>query len=127
MGLGVLASNRRKDLDDAFTRRLRYIVEFPVPGAVQREVIWRQVFPRRINARGIDFHWLAEQFELSGGHIRSAAFNACLQSAARGETRQARVEMSDVVLAVKRELQKMNRVAGPEQFGRYAAKLGADA
>ena len=126
-GLGVLASNRRKELDDAFTRRLRYIVEFPVPGAVQREAIWRQVFPRAISARGVDFAWLGEQFELSGGHIRSAAFNACLQAAAHGETDRPRVAMADVVLAVKRELQKMNRVAGAELFGRYASTLGADA
>ncbi len=32
-GLAVLATNRRKDLDEAFLRRLRYVVEFPVPGA----------------------------------------------------------------------------------------------
>jgi SpoVK/Ycf46/Vps4 family AAA+-type ATPase len=30
-GLAVLATNRKKDLDDAFLRRLHYVVEFPSP------------------------------------------------------------------------------------------------
>ena len=40
-GLAILATNRRKDLDEAFMRRLRAVIEFPVPGAAERERIWR--------------------------------------------------------------------------------------
>jgi hypothetical protein len=127
-GLAVLASNRRKDLDDAFTRRLRYIVEFPIPGAAERERIWRQIFSELVDTRQVDFRWLAQRFELAGGHIRSAAFNACLQAAAlQPPGEPGRVAMADVLTAVKRELQKMNRVAGREQFGHYASQIGDDA
>ncbi|OWQ45445.1 hypothetical protein CDL60_19545 [Roseateles noduli] len=122
-GLAVLASNRRKDLDDAFTRRLRHIVEFPMPGAAERERLWRQAFPARVDATSLDVPWLAQQFELAGGSIRSAAFNACLLAAGRDPAAPPRVEMPAALAAVRRELEKMNRVAGREQFGRYAALL----
>ncbi|MGH6646430.1 ATP-binding protein [Aquabacterium sp.] len=123
-GLAVLASNRRKDLDEAFTRRLRHIVEFPVPGAAEREQLWRRVFPQQVDIREVDCAWLAQQFEMAGGHIRSAAFNACLLAASQqAELAPARVGMPQVLIAIKRELQKMNRVAGREQFGRYASLM----
>jgi vesicle-fusing ATPase len=124
-GLAVLASNRRKDLDEAFTRRLRHILEFPMPGAAERERLWRQAFPARVAVDEVDAGWLAQQFEMAGGHIRSAAFNACLLAASqqRTEDAPARVGMGHVLTAVKRELEKMNRVAGREQFGRYAAHM----
>jgi len=123
-GLAILATNRRKDLDEAFTRRLRYVVEFPLPSAAERERIWRQVFPKGVDASALDFAFLAARFELSGGHIRSAAFNACLHCAAKsGEPRLA---MADVLLAIRRELDKLDRLAGPEQFGRYAHLMRED-
>ena len=48
-GLAILATNRRKDLDEAFLRRLRTIIEFPLPGPAERETIWRNVIPARNN------------------------------------------------------------------------------
>ena len=123
-GLAILATNRRKDVDDAFTRRLRYVVEFPLPGPVERERIWRQVFPKGIDASALDFGFLAQQFELSGGHIRSAAFNACLQCAASGG--DAVLAMPQMLTAIRRELDKLNRLAEPEQFGRYAHLMRED-
>jgi len=125
-GLAVLASNRRKDLDEAFTRRLRHIVEFAMPGAGERESLWRLVFPAQVDVSSLDVRWLAQQFEMAGGHIRSAAFNACLLAASEQDADSpARVGMPHVLVAIKRELEKMSRVAGPEQFGRYAALLGS--
>jgi hypothetical protein len=75
----------------------------------------------------VDFAFLARQFEIAGGHIRSAAFNACLQAAAApasAKGKRARVvPMAAVAGALRRELQKMDRVVGPEQFGPYARLL----
>jgi SpoVK/Ycf46/Vps4 family AAA+-type ATPase len=123
-GLAILATNRRKDLDEAFMRRLRYVIEFPLPGRVERERIWRQAFPAGVDATDLDFAFLAAQFELSGGHIRSAAFNACLQCAGSGG---ARLAMTETLVAIRREMDKLNRLAAPEQFGRYAHLVKEDA
>jgi vesicle-fusing ATPase len=120
-GLAILATNRKKDLDEAFMRRLRYVVEFPLPGVVERERMWRAVFPAGVDTSTIDFPYLARQFPLSGGHIRSIAFNACLLSA-RGSG-QAAVPMPTVLVAMKRELDKLNRASGEEMFGAYAPIL----
>lgn len=123
-GLAILATNRRKDLDEAFMRRLRYLIEFPVPGVTERRRIWENIFPASVDVAGLDFHYLARQFQLSGGHIRSVAFNACLRAA--DETRpedHAKISMADVVMSVKRELEKMNRTASAELFGDYSYLL----
>lgn len=126
-GLAILATNRRKDLDEAFMRRLRYVIEFPLPGVAERERIWRLVFPLGIDVSEVDFPYLAKQFQFSGGHIRSIAFNACLQSAEAaggsgsdpGSGTQRKLQMTSLLVAVKRELEKMNRAAGEELFGAY--------
>ena len=80
-GLAILATNRKKDLDEAFLRRLRYIIDFPLPDVEERKRIWRQVIPADVDSSQVDFDFLAEQFPLPGGNIRSIVFNACLQCA----------------------------------------------
>ncbi len=120
-GLAVLATNRKKDLDEAFMRRLRYVVEFPLPETAERERIWRGIFPAGVDTSELDYFYLAKQFSLSGGHIRSIAFNACLLSAA--ESGETKVRMPAVLIAVKRELDKLNRAASAELFGQYAPMI----
>jgi vesicle-fusing ATPase len=127
-GLAILASNRRKDMDEAFLRRLRYVIEFPVPGIEERERIWRLGFPQHVDTSALDFRFLARQFAFSGGHIRSVIFNACLQAAAKPEHSPAtgkvgKPSMRQVLLQVRRELQKLNRAADEELFGNYARLL----
>jgi len=117
-GLAILATNRRRDLDEAFVRRLRFIVEFPLPEAAEREQIWRRVIPPGIDASGLDLGFLARQFPLAGAHIRSIVFNACLESAGRDGERA--LSMETIVIAVKREYDKLRRSVSLDQFGPYA-------
>ncbi len=123
-GLAILATNRKKDLDEAFLRRLRYILDFPIPEVEQREKIWRQVVPKAVEASEIEFHYLAKQFPLAGGHIRSIVFNACLQCAngtLPADGFRGKLTMEQIIIAVKREYDKLNRAVSLEQFGPYAA------
>jgi hypothetical protein len=124
-GLAILATNRKKDLDEAFMRRLRYIIDFPLPDEEERRLIWEQVIPVNVDASELDFDFLARQFRLAGGHIRSIVFNACLQSADSSEDddRHARLNMDHVIIAVKREYDKLKRAISLEQFGLYAATV----
>lgn len=122
-GLAILATNRKRDLDEAFMRRIRYIIDFPVPEEAQRVAIWNQVIPRGVAAdSNLDIAFLAKQFPLSGGHIRSIVFNACLQSA-RGKSGKKELHMQDVLVAVKREYDKMNRSLSLDQLGKYAQHI----
>jgi hypothetical protein len=124
-GLAILATNRKKDLDEAFLRRLRHTIDFTLPGVDERRRIWRQMIPERVDASDLDFEFLARQFQLTGGHIRSIVFNACLQCA-DGSTlgprpARGRLTMRAVVVASKREFDKMNRTLSLEQYGPYAS------
>lgn len=122
-GLAVLATNRKQDLDEAFLRRLRFVVDFPLPGEEERRRIWRQMMPPHAEATEIDFDFLARQFPLAGGHIRSIVFNACLQSAGTNGSRV--LTMPAVLGAVRSEYDKLKRTLSVEQFGRYQEILKA--
>lgn len=121
-GIAILATNRKKDLDEAFLRRLRFIIDFPPPGIEQRKEIWLQVVPETVDASQVDFDFLARKFDLTGGHINSIVFYACLQSANGSDKKDARrqLAMENVIVAVKREYDKLNRSVSLEHFGPYA-------
>lgn len=122
-GLAILATNQKKNLDESFTRRIRYIIDFPIPEYKERLRIWQQVVPEVVDRSVIDFEFLAKQFALSGGNIRSIIFNASLQSVGKKnqETTESKdkISMNEIIIAVKREYDKMNRSIGLEQFGSY--------
>ena len=121
-GLAILATNRLKDLDDAFLRRLRYVIEFPFPTESQREAIWRQCIPISVDSSEIDIEFLAKQFQLTGGNIRSVVFNACLQSASSEDTKsenKGKITMESIIIAIKREYDKLKQSITIEQFGPY--------
>jgi hypothetical protein len=128
-GLAILATNRRKDLDDAFLRRLRYIVDFPMPDVAERKRIWRQVIPEHADRSDVQVDFLAQQFPLAGGSIRSIVFNACLQCADGSRLVQSngkgRLTMPAIIVAVKREYDKMNRTLSLEQYGSYSKMVEA--
>jgi hypothetical protein len=81
-GVAILATNMRSALDFAFLRRLRFIVEFPFPGAHQRAAIWRTCLPDAIpGVKALDLDALAA-LPLNGGMIRNVAVNAAFLAAA---------------------------------------------
>jgi SpoVK/Ycf46/Vps4 family AAA+-type ATPase len=88
-GVVILATNMRSNLDDAFTRRLHFIIEFPFPEAADREIIWRVNFPEETPlADDIDFTVLAERFRLAGGNIRNVIMAAAFLAAESDDGRR---------------------------------------
>jgi len=83
-GLAIVAAARRKFLDDVFMRRLRFVLSFPLPDIIQREEIWRKVFPPPTPTADLDIQELA-QLELSGGHIREVALYAAFLAAEQNQ------------------------------------------
>ena len=105
-GLAVLATNLRHHLDDAFTRRLDVIVDFPFPGVSERERIWRACLPPEVPLDADVDLAEAAQFRLAGGNIRNAALGAAYLAAADG----APVGRRHLVDAVRREYQKIGKI-----------------
>ena len=115
-GLAILATNLRANLDEAFTRRLDMILDFPTPDVEQRRALWDtclgQTLPR---ADDLDLDFCAAAFDLTGGSIRSIAVTAAYL-AADGD---GRLTMDHLIGAVQREYRKLGRLLLPSEFGRY--------
>ncbi len=80
-GLALLTTNLRSNVDRAFLRRLRMVVQFPFPDVAAREQIWRSVFPADAPLDGVDPAALA-RMQISGGSIRTIAVSAAFAAAA---------------------------------------------
>jgi len=115
-GCAILTTNLQENIDEAFLRRFGAVIEFPMPSATQRELLWERAIPKGA-PRGddLDLTKLAEQFILSGGNIVNSAINACIIAATRGE----RVSMRHAVEAIARELIKMGKQVSRVYFGDY--------
>lgn len=101
-GLAVLATNLRSGLDNAFLRRLRFIVEFEFPGPDQRREIWEKAFPAAAPRAALDHERLA-RLPASGGVIRNIALNAAFLAAAAGTP----ITMPTVLAAARSEFLKL--------------------
>lgn len=112
-GVTILATNLRANLDEAFTRRLQFAVDFPFPEEADRLRIWETLFPRDVpRGADVDFRLLARRFKLAGGNIRNILVSAAYLAASdRGV-----VMMSHLLHGTRRELQKMGRLVGETEM-----------
>jgi len=114
-GIVILASNFKKNMDDAFLRRLHFAVEFSLPDEKSREDIWRKTFPKETpKAKDIDFAFLAK-LKLTGGNIKNIVLTASFLAAENSGA----VGMRHIVRASKREFQKIGRLFTEADFGNY--------
>jgi len=100
-GLAILTTNMKQALDQAFLRRIRFVVQFPFPDAAQRAEIWRRIFPPATPTEGLDMARLA-RLNAPGGHIRNIALNAAFLAADEGTP----VRMSHLLHAARVEYAK---------------------
>jgi SpoVK/Ycf46/Vps4 family AAA+-type ATPase len=106
-GVVVLASNLRANLDDAFTRRIRCIVEFPFPDAGLRRRIWVSHFPAAAPlSDDVDLDYLAEALPIAGGNISNVAVGAALLAAADGGA----ITTGHILAAARREYDKLGKL-----------------
>ncbi|MFF8968934.1 ATP-binding protein [Streptomyces sp. NPDC014995] len=109
-GIALLTTNLRANIDEAFTRRLDLVVDFPFPDAEQRLALWRHGLTHVPCADGIDPEPLARRFELAGGSIRSAVVTAAYLAAGR----DGRVGAEDLLEGARREYRKAGRLVPGE-------------
>ncbi|MFC5730649.1 MULTISPECIES: ATP-binding protein [Nocardioides] len=115
-GLIILATNLRANIDDAFTRRLDVLVDFPLPDESGRLSLWDSCLGRTIRREpDVDLAFLAKSFELAGGSIRSSAVTAAYLAAADAGV----IGMKHLVTAVHREYRKLGRLCLESEFGPY--------
>ena len=112
-GVVILATNLRKNMDDAFVRRVHFAVEFPFPAEADRRRIWEQIWPAKTpRSAELDLPLMARRFELAGGSIRNIAVAAAFLAADDGQE----VTVDHLLRATKREYQKMGKVVAEHEF-----------
>jgi hypothetical protein len=111
-GLAVLTTNLKSSIDTAFMRRIRFVVQFPFPDAVQRAEIWRQIFPSNTPTQGLDAVQLA-RLSVAGGNIRNIALNAAFLAADAGEA----VQMKHLLRAAQSEYAKLEKPLTEAEVG----------
>ncbi|MDJ0662506.1 MAG: ATP-binding protein [Crocosphaera sp.] len=110
-GLAILATNLRSALDRAFLRRLRFLIDFPFPGAGERQRIWQGAFPPETPVEELDYERLS-RFNLTGGSIHNIVLNAAFMGAAKGTP----VTMPLVLNAIRIEFDKLERPINEAEF-----------
>jgi hypothetical protein len=115
-GVAILATNLRHALDDAFVRRLRFIITFPFPGSAERARLWARAFPAHAPVAELDIGRLA-RLAASGGMIRNIALNAAFCAAGRG----TEVTMELVLEMARIEFRKHERHVDDADFKVEAA------
>jgi ATPase family associated with various cellular activities (AAA) len=115
-GLAVLTTNLRANVDDAFTRRLAFIVTFPFPDVDARRALWARAFNARVPVETLDADRLA-QLTLAGGSIRNVAVHAAFLAAERGDT----VTMADLLRGARSEYAKLERPLTPTELAGWAS------
>jgi ATP-dependent 26S proteasome regulatory subunit len=112
-GVVILATNFRKNMDEAFVRRLHFTVEFPFPNEANRRRIWEGIWPEDTpRAPDLDLDFMARRFEMTGGNIHNIAVAAAFLAADDGQ----RVGMSHLLRATQREYQKMGKILLDGEF-----------
>jgi SpoVK/Ycf46/Vps4 family AAA+-type ATPase len=115
-GIVVLATNLQRNIDDAFLRRIKEVVDFPFPDDKLRQGIWRSHFPPEApKADDIDFDFLSSHFKLTGGNIKNIVLNAAFIAAEE----QRPIKMSDLILGTRSELRKEGKLCTKSDFGQY--------
>jgi ATP-dependent 26S proteasome regulatory subunit len=120
-GVSVLATNLRRNMDEAFLRRIAYIVHFPLPDAPERLRIWRGAFPATAPLDAdVDLEFFARTFRLSGASIANIALASAFLARSEGAQR---VAMRHLVRAMRRELHKLGKSVSASEFGPFAGLL----
>jgi hypothetical protein len=116
-GLAILATNMKRSLDQAFMRRLRFIIDFPFPALAQRRELWSAIFPPDTPTEELELDRLA-RLPATGGMVRNIALNAAFAAADSGQP----VTMPIVLNAARTEFRKLELPVPEREFASPAPK-----
>ena len=115
-GISILATNYIQNFDEAFKRRIKFVIDFPFPSPEQRQQIWQKVFPPQLPLGELDYDYLTQRFELSGSNIKNIALHSAFLAAAEDS---GKVEMRHIVAAIRNEYAKSGKIFTKEDAGEY--------
>ena len=106
-GVSVLATNVMQNFDNAFKRRMTFMIPVEQPGEETRLRLWQKVFPKEAPLEeDIDFGVYARKAELTGSNIKSAALSAAYKAAAE----HRKISNRDIIEAIDFEYRRSGRM-----------------
>ncbi len=114
-GLAILTTNMKEALDQAFLRRIRFVIQFPFPDIDQRSEIWKRAFPSQTPTEGLDINRLAK-LNVTGGNIRNIALYAAFLAADSNES----VRMDHLLRGARVEFAKLEKPLTESEIGGWA-------
>jgi hypothetical protein len=115
-GIAILATNLKGNIDAAFLRRLRYLVEFPKPDAVLQRTLWNKLVialagEKRAQALRGAFDLLSSANEVTPAQIKFAVLAGLFAARADQQLLNAR----HLLVGLDRELAREGRSIGPRE------------
>lgn len=106
-GVAILASNKRGNIDSAFIRRLRYVIEFEKPEPDLRAMIWTKLGETLLSEENYQqlsptISALSQYIELTGAQIKYALLTGLFLARQSGNG----VEAEHLLTGIERELMK---------------------
>ena len=114
-GVTILATNLIQNFDEAFKRRVKFVIDFPFPDCARRRELWEKAFPAAMPVEELDLDYLASAFELSGSNIRNLVLHAAFLAASENKG----IGMREILLAVKNEFAKSGKLLTKQEAGEY--------
>lgn len=108
-GVALLATNSRDRFDPAFVRRLDMVLQFPLPDAAARRLLWDRHLGAAHAVSSTQLDTVAATVDLAGGHVR----NIVLAAAARAKAVGRPIALHDLIAATDEEYGKLGRTAPP--------------
>ncbi|UKS25292.1 ATP-binding protein [Paenibacillus sp. HWE-109] len=115
-GITVLATNLLNNIDEAFLRRINYVIKFPFPDSEYREKIWQSMFPPAAPLNDdVDFKYLAQRYEIAGGNIKNVVVSSAFLAAEAGDS----IRMKHIIKSIRHELQKSGKILARQEWEDY--------
>ena len=119
-GITILATNYVNNIDDAFKRRIKFMINFVFPTPEVRLKLWKKIIPQTaLLEEELDFEFFAENFELSGSSVKEIITNAAYIAASE----HTGLANRHIVEAVKLNYEKYGKILSKENFGYLGISL----
>ena len=113
-GISILATNLNENIDNAFKRRINYMVHFQLPDKETRRIFWNRMIPAEAPMdAGLDLEYFADHFEISGSEIKECVFHAAYMAASEGLP----IENRHIIEALKLCMGKYGKILTKDDFG----------
>lgn len=116
-GVVLMATNLLQNIDEAFMRRINFVISFPFPDVKTRLMLWEKMLDTKAPmSDDVNLEFLAENFRIAGGNIKNCVVHAAFLAAAEG----SEISMRHLVTSVVNEQRKNNVVVLKEDLKEYA-------